>query len=64
MRSSSKLVTISARVPARIRALAETAAKLRGTTLSAFAARAIAEAAKGELAAEDEEVDPGEGADG
>ena len=50
-------VTVSARLTPRTRRLAETAAELRGLTLSRFLAEVIEEAARRELAlTEDERV--------
>jgi uncharacterized protein (DUF1778 family) len=43
------ITTVSGRVSARTRSLAETAATLRGLTLSAFVADAVDQAARHEL---------------
>ena len=48
-------VSLSTRVSPRTRRLAETAAELRGVTLSRFAAEVIEEAARRELALTEDE---------
>lgn len=50
------MVTVSARVSPRTRRLAETAAELKGMTLSHFVANAIEEATRSELLTADDET--------
>lgn len=53
------LTTVSGRVSPRTRRLAETAAELRGSTLSAFVAQAVEHAALRELRGTATEPEPG-----
>ncbi len=55
----TKPATLTARLSLRVRTLAETAAHVRGTTLSRFAAIAIEDAALREMSGAATEPEPG-----